>query len=111
MRPFSRRPFKQGEPPLFSTDVGLTLQDIGGGKIATHSLKDYPMGTPLEKQGVSMGILFCTYSLLIQEGIGARKKEQARLNQIVEWCGDDFEGALILDECHRAKNMGNGAYL
>ena len=95
--------------PLFSTDARLPVQDIGGGRIACHSLGGYHIGAPLQSQGVSKGILFCTYSMLIQEGNGARKKEAARLNQIVEWCGDDFEGALILDECHRAKNMGNGA--
>jgi hypothetical protein len=64
---------------------------------------------PLEQQGVQKGILFCTYSLLISERSGAEKVERARLQQIVDWCGaDGFEGVLILDECHRAKNMGNG---
>ena len=31
------------------------------------------------------------------------------MNQIIQWCGAEaFEGALVLDECHKAKNMGNG---
>lgn len=90
-------------------DARRDIDDIGGGKIACHNLKEYKAGLALEKQGVTKGILFCTYSLLISEGAGANKVEQARLNQIIEWCGADaFEGALILDECHKAKNMGNG---
>jgi len=31
--------------------------------------------------------------------------EGSRLQQIVEWLGgESFEGALVFDECHRAKN-------
>jgi hypothetical protein len=28
------------------------------------------------------------------------------LDQIIEWCGADFDGVLALDECHRAKKLG-----
>ena len=93
------------------SDARRDIDDIGGGRVACHNLKDFKSGIPLDKQGVTKGILFCTYSLLISEGVGVNKVERARLNQIVEWCGADaFEGALILDECHKAKNMGNGTY-
>lgn len=66
-----------------------------------HNLKDFIARVSLETQGIKKGILFCTYSLLITDRAGSR------LQQIVEWCGaEQFAGVLILDECHRAKNMG-----
>jgi len=90
-------------------DAQRDINDIGGGKIKCCNLKDFKAGVSLEKQGLKQGILFCTYSLLISERAGAAKVEKARLQQIVEWSGADaFEGALVLDECHRAKNMGAG---
>ena len=88
-------------------DARRDIEDIGGGKVTCKNLKDYKAGLSLERQGLKKGILFCTYSLLISERSGAAKVERARLQQIIEWCGaEQFEGALILDECHRAKNMG-----
>ena len=84
-------------------DARRDIEDIGGKKITCHNLKDFSGKVSLEKQGIKKGILFCTYSLLITD------RGASRLQQIVDWCGADaFEGALILDECHRAKNMGNG---
>jgi hypothetical protein len=84
-------------------DARRDIEDIGGKKITCHNLKDFHARVSLEKQGIKKGILFCTYSLLITDRGGSR------LQQIVEWCGaDEFAGVLILDECHRAKNMGNG---
>eukprot|EP00961_Rhodomonas_salina_P010499 140938-Rhodomonas_salina.2 len=49
------------------------------------------------------GVLFVTYSTLIG---AARGSKASRLDQIVNWCkGDAFEGVLVLDECHKAKNF------
>ena len=28
-----------------------------------------------------------------------------RLDQLVEWCGPDFDGLVVFDECHKAKNL------
>jgi hypothetical protein len=28
-----------------------------------------------------------------------------RLKQILHWCGDDFDGCIVFDECHKAKNL------
>lgn len=44
------------------------------------------------------GVLFVTYSALA--------RRSSRLDQVVEWCGGrDFEGLLVFDEIHRAKNL------
>ena len=33
------------------------------------------------------------------------KRKQSRLEQLVMWCGgESFQGLLVFDECHRAKN-------
>ena len=29
----------------------------------------------------------------------------SRLKQLLHWCGDDFDGCIIFDECHKAKNL------
>jgi hypothetical protein len=48
------------------------------------------------------GVLFSTYAMLASSG-GSRKN--TRLDQIVAWCGGaTFDGCIIFDECHRAKN-------
>ena len=30
---------------------------------------------------------------------------QTRINQVVEWCSKEFEGLIVFDECHKAKNL------
>lgn len=27
------------------------------------------------------------------------------MTQILDWCGEDFDGLIIFDECHKAKNL------
>lgn len=27
------------------------------------------------------------------------------MSQIVDWCGSDFDGCIVFDECHKAKNL------
>lgn len=29
----------------------------------------------------------------------------SRLEQLLRWCGPDFDGCLLLDECHKAKKL------
>ena len=73
------------------------------------------------------GVVFCTYSLLIQgggrvadlgkDGIDLNAllmKPGSRLEQLVTWLSEDKHGPLIVfDECHRAKNLvnENGTFL
>eukprot|EP01044_Picomonas_judraskeda_P009193 COSAG03_NODE_1103_length_4811_cov_1.804542_1_plen_936_part_00 len=51
-------------------------------------------------------VLFTTYSSLVakKQGVG-RAKNRSRLQQIVSWLGDDFDGCIIFDECHKSKNL------
>ena len=44
------------------------------------------------------GVMFSTYSALI----GKKKSTgESRLEQLLEWCGEDFDGLIMLDECHK----------
>jgi hypothetical protein len=32
-------------------------------------------------------------------------QKRTRLKQVVDWCGEDFDGLILFDECHKAKNL------
>ncbi|CAN7985937.1 unnamed protein product, partial [Ixodes pacificus] len=55
---------------------------------------------PLEVNGV----MFSTYSSLIGESQGSGAFD-TRLAQLLHWCGSDFDGVIVFDECHKAKNL------
>ena len=58
------------------------------------------------------GVVFSTYATLVstvQKGGAFSTGRQSRLQQLVDWCGGkDFDGCLIFDECHKAKNFVPG---
>ncbi|CAH1780986.1 unnamed protein product, partial [Owenia fusiformis] len=58
------------------------------------------------------GVIFSTYATLVsstQKGGFFGSAKQSRLQQLVKWCGgENFEGCLIFDECHKAKNFVPG---
>ncbi|GAU25308.1 hypothetical protein TSUD_274150, partial [Trifolium subterraneum] len=47
------------------------------------------------------GVIFLTYSSLI----ASSSKGRSRLQQLVQWCGPEFDGLIVFDECHKAKNL------
>ena len=51
--------------------------------------------------GVKEGVVFLTYSSLTSSS----DKGDTRLQQLVEWAGPAFDGLVIFDECHKAKNL------
>lgn len=48
-------------------------------------------------------MLFSTYASLI-----STRGKKKRLQQLIEWCGADFDGCLVFDESHKAKNFIDG---
>eukprot|EP00752_Nemacystus_decipiens_P009068 g8096.t1 len=67
------------------------------------------MGLGMSKSS-KHGCLFSTYSTLASSRShtpgGSTKK--SRLDQLVDWCGgEDFEGCLVFDEAHKAKNFNS----
>ena len=51
------------------------------------------------------GILYSTYATLRQPARGDRP---SRLDQIVTWLGEDFDGAIVFDEAHAMANAAGG---
>nr|WP_314187554.1 strawberry notch family protein [uncultured Brevundimonas sp.] len=75
---------------------------IGGG---AHDI--VPLSSWKQGEGVRLdrGILFTTYATLRQPARGSR---QSRLDQIVAWLGEDFDGVIAFDEAHAMANAAGG---
>ncbi|PZR35481.1 bifunctional class I SAM-dependent methyltransferase/DEAD/DEAH box helicase [Caulobacter segnis] len=62
------------------------------------------------KQGEAIrlerGVLYSTYATLRQPARGDRP---SRLDQIVAWLGEDFDGVIVFDEAHAMANAAGGA--
>ena len=87
-------------------DAERDLGDIGADKVEVFFLSKmkYAKINSAVNNNVKKGVLFATYSALIGESQGGGKYK-SRLKQVLHWCGDDFDGCIIFDECHKAKNL------
>ncbi|XP_059015169.1 protein strawberry notch homolog 2 isoform X3 [Mustela lutreola] len=83
-------------------DAERDLRDIDAPGIAVHALSKIKYGD----NTTSEGVLFATYSALIGES-QAGGQHRTRIRQILEWCGEAFDGVIVFDECHKAKNAGS----
>ncbi|XP_074658013.1 uncharacterized protein LOC141910988 [Tubulanus polymorphus] len=86
-------------------DIGCYVKVIEGCKQLDKETRIF--GLP---SGFKDGVIFSTYATLVssvQRGTGGiSASRQTRLDQLINWCGGkDFEGCLIFDECHKAKNF------
>jgi len=77
----------------------------GADKIFPHNT------TPGEKVKQSEGIMFTTYSTLRSNYSNINPRNPAtlidmriRINQIVDWFGEDFDGVIAFDESHNMSN-------
>ncbi|XP_037624825.1 protein strawberry notch homolog 2 isoform X1 [Sebastes umbrosus] len=80
-------------------DAERDLKDIDAQSIPVHALNKIKYGDT----ATSEGVLFATYSALIGES-QAGGQHRTRIKQILDWCKPDFDGVIIFDECHKAKN-------
>ncbi|XP_032160742.1 protein strawberry notch homolog 2 isoform X3 [Mustela erminea] len=83
-------------------DAERDLRDIDAPGIAVHALSKIKYGD----NTTSEGVLFATYSALIGES-QAGGQHRTRIRQILEWCGEAFDGVIVFDECHKAKNASS----
>ncbi|XP_067824441.1 protein strawberry notch homolog 2-like isoform X1 [Heptranchias perlo] len=81
-------------------DAERDLRDIDAANIPVHALNKIKYGDT----ATSEGVLFATYSALIGES-QAGGQHRTRLKQILDWCGEFFDGVIVFDECHKAKNV------
>ena len=88
-------------------DAERDLKDIGAGKIEVHSLNKFKYAkiSSAINNNVKKGVIFSTYSALIGESQNNGGKYKSRLKQLLQWCGEDFDGCIVFDECHKAKNL------
>ncbi|XP_018415037.1 PREDICTED: protein strawberry notch homolog 2 isoform X2 [Nanorana parkeri] len=80
-------------------DAERDLRDIDASGIPIHALSKIKYGDT----SASEGVLFATYSALIGES-QAGGQHRTRIKQIRDWCGENFDGLIVFDECHKAKN-------
>ncbi|XP_018080638.1 protein strawberry notch homolog 2 isoform X2 [Xenopus laevis] len=83
-------------------DAERDLRDINAGCITVHALNKIKYGDTSSSEGV----LFATYSALIGES-QAGGQHRTRIKQIRDWCGENFDGVIVFDECHKAKNASS----
>lgn len=88
-------------------DAERDLSDIGASKIHVYSLNKckYTKLSSDENGKIKKGVIFCTYSSIIAKTTQSTSLFETRFQQVVDWCGTDFDGVLVFDECHKAKNL------
>uniref|UniRef100_A0A0N4ZKF1 AAA_34 domain-containing protein n=1 Tax=Parastrongyloides trichosuri TaxID=131310 RepID=A0A0N4ZKF1_PARTI len=88
-------------------DTERDLRDIGADDIPVVPLNKlrYAKINGPENNNFKKGVIFATYSSLIGECRTAKSKYRTRLKQLLQWFGPDFDGLIVFDECHKAKNL------
>ena len=76
--------------------------DLGG---SPTDIQPIDRWTPDEDITLGRGILFMTYATLRSVG----KTGRTRLEQLVDWAGDDFEGVIAFDEAHAMQNAAGSS--
>ncbi|WP_185962203.1 strawberry notch-like NTP hydrolase domain-containing protein [Palleronia caenipelagi] len=76
--------------------------DLGGSPADIHPIDRWK---PDEAITLSRGILFLTYATLRSTG----KSGNTRLQQIIDWAGGAYDGALIFDEAHAMQNAAGSS--
>lgn len=71
---------------------------LGQERLLVTPLSRFRQGTPIR---LPQGILFTTYATLRSDERGSKV---SRVQQIVDWLGDDFDGVIIFDESHAMQN-------
>ncbi|WP_380871883.1 methylase [Sphingomonas sp. DBB INV C78] len=70
---------------------------LGGMAIDIQPLDAFAFGAPIT---IESGILFLTFATLRSQ----RDDAQSRLQQILSWLGEDFDGVIAFDEAHELAN-------
>ena len=73
---------------------------LGGLPIDVQPLGQWKLGVPV---GMREGILFITYPTL-----RSGRSDATRLEQILDWAGEDFDGVIVFDEAHAMANAAGG---
>ncbi|WP_267347119.1 strawberry notch-like NTP hydrolase domain-containing protein [Sphingomonas sp. GM_Shp_2] len=74
---------------------------VGGLALDIQHLNQWKLGTPI---GAGEGILFLTYATLRSN----RGDKGTRLQQILDWVGENHEGMVVFDEAHEMAGVAGG---
>jgi predicted RNA methylase len=74
---------------------------VGGLALDIQHLNQWKLGIPV---GAADGVLFLTYATLRSN----RGDKGTRLQQILEWVGDDYDGMVVFDEAHEMAGVAGG---
>jgi hypothetical protein len=96
----NRRHVWVSENSALQCDAVRDWEALVGMGIDIHSLSRFK---PEARIGLSAGILFASYATLRSASGG-----KTRLQQILEWCGPDFDGCILFDEAHAMGGVAGG---
>ena len=74
---------------------------VGGLPLDIQHLNQWKLGTAV---GVGEGVLFLTYATLRS----SRGNQGTRLQQVLDWLGDTFDGMIVFDEAHEMAGVAGG---
>jgi predicted RNA methylase len=74
---------------------------VGGLPLDIQHLNQWKLGSAI---GAAEGILFLTYATLRSN----RGDKGTRLQQILDWVGDEFDGMMVFDEAHEMAGVAGG---
>ena len=79
-------------------DVCILQDDIGASHIEAVSLNKFGY----KKIPMREGVIFATYSSLVSQ---SKASTLTRLQQIINWCGADFDGCLLFGTYYMCRRM------
>ena len=96
--------------PDLKHDAERDLKDIGASCIPVFYLSKFQYGKRLDRQTIDhktadRGVMFLTYSGLVSKSQSIKGPLGTRIGQLIGWVGNNFDGVIVFDECHRAKNI------
>jgi hypothetical protein len=96
----NRRHIWLSENASLQVDAIRDWEALGGMALDIQSMAKF---RPDARITLSEGILFLSYATLRNASGG-----QTRLQQLLEWCGPDFEGCILFDEAHAMGGVAGG---
>src|SRR3546814_4965572 len=82
-------------------DARLDCTAVGGLALDIQHLNQWKLGSAV---GAAEGVLFLPYATLRSN----RGNNGTRLQQILDWVGDDFDGMMVFDEAHEMAGVAAG---
>jgi predicted RNA methylase len=81
---------------------------LGMERLLITPLARFRQGTPIR---LAEGVLFTTYATLrsdARQGTQDQDVKASRVQQVVDWLGEDFDGVIVFDESHAMQNAAGG---